>query len=142
MPRQPGRLSWMDGRGRGGALVVGSFEVATLPHLPVPQLRSEHAQPGAGVPPDMLVVVSEDGKTFHAGPDAPCIHDKAHFGQSPAREALREGYAPCVRCMKQYLNENARPRTQTTDDALRIRQFRSAKFKLICCWFCGGMEFG
>jgi hypothetical protein len=52
-----------------------------------------------------MVVVSEDGKTFHA---AGCrfIHDKA-LRTIPASEALREGYAPCVRCMRKYLSENA-----------------------------------
>ena len=68
-----------------------------------PELRSEHAQPGAGVPPDMLVVVSTDGKTFHAA-GCPFIHDKAHIQTIAAREAQRAGYAPCIRCMKQYLN--------------------------------------
>jgi hypothetical protein len=39
---------------------------AAPPSVGHPELRSEHAQPGARVPPDMLVVVSTDGKTFHA----------------------------------------------------------------------------
>ncbi|HZD06843.1 MAG TPA: zf-HC2 domain-containing protein, partial [Candidatus Limnocylindrales bacterium] len=41
-------------------------------------LRSEHAKPAlVPVPADMMVVVADDGKTFHA---AGCrfIHDKAH----------------------------------------------------------------
>jgi hypothetical protein len=54
-----------------------------------------------------MVVVAEDGKTFHA---AGCefIHDKARLRTITASEALREGYAPCVRCMKKYLSESAR----------------------------------
>ena len=67
-----------------------------------PELRSEHAQPGTGVPPDMMVVVSTDGKTFHAA-GCPFIHDKAHIRTIAAREAVRQGYVPCVRCMKKYL---------------------------------------
>ncbi len=51
----------------------------------------------------MMVVVSTDGKTFHAA-RCPFIHDKAHIQTIAARGALREGYAPCVRCMRQYLN--------------------------------------
>ena len=42
-------------------------------------LRSEHAKPAVvPVPGDMMVVVTDDGKTFHA---AGCrfIHDKAHL---------------------------------------------------------------
>src|SRR5947209_9564914 len=41
-------------------------------------------------------------KTFHA---AGCrfIHDKAHLRTIAAGEAIREGYAPCMRCMRKYL---------------------------------------
>ena len=85
-----------------GILLAGSFEVARSSVFGGPALRSEHAQPGRGVPPDMLVVVSTDGKTFHV-PGCRFIHDKAHIQTIQAREAMREGYAPCVRCMKEYL---------------------------------------
>jgi len=66
-------------------------------------LRSEHAKPAVvPVPADMMVVVTDDGKTFHA---AGCrfIHDKAHLRTIAAGEAIREGYAPCMRCMRKYL---------------------------------------
>ena len=87
-------------------LVAGSFEMARSSGFGRTQLRSEHAQPGRGVPPEMMVWVYPDGKTFHA---AGCeyILDRAHLKTVAAREALREGYVPCVRCMKKYLNENA-----------------------------------
>ncbi|MGD0212917.1 MAG: zf-HC2 domain-containing protein [Terriglobales bacterium] len=85
-----------------GILVAGSFGVARSSVFSRPELRSEHAQPGTGVPPDMMVVVSTDGKAFHAA-GCPFIHDKAHIRVIQAREALRQGYAPCVRCMKKYL---------------------------------------
>lgn len=100
MPRKRGTaFGWMVAAA-AAILVVGSFEVASS-FVP-PELRSEHAQPGTGVPPGLMVVVAEDGKTFHA---AGCrfIHDKARLRTIPASEALREGYAPCVRCMKKYL---------------------------------------
>jgi len=97
-----GFLGWMVAAA-ATVLVAGSFEVARSSVSSHPELRSEHAQPGAGVPPDMLVLVSTDGKTFHV-PGCPFIHDKAHIQTIAAREALRAGYAPCVRCMKQYLN--------------------------------------
>jgi hypothetical protein len=89
-----------------GMLVAGSVEVARSSGFGRTQLRSEHAQPGRGVPPEMMVLIYPDGKTFHA---AGCeyILDKAHLRTVAAREALREGYVPCVRCMKKYLNENA-----------------------------------
>lgn len=93
-----------------GVLVAGSIEVARS-SVGRP-LRSEHAQPGKGVPPEMLVLVYPDGKTFHV---AGCeyILDKAHIRTVQAREALREGYVPCVRCVKKYLNEQARLQTRT-----------------------------
>jgi Putative zinc-finger len=102
MPRKRGTaLGWMVAAA-AAILVVGSFEVGNSSSFTPPELRSEHAQPGIGVPPEMMVVVTEDGKTFHA---AGCrfIHDKARLRTIPASEALREGYAPCVRCMKKYL---------------------------------------
>ena len=94
-------LGWMVAAA-AAVLVAGSFEVARSSGFGRPVLRSDHAQPGIGVPPDMMVVVSADGKTFHA---AGCtfIHDKAHIQTIQAGEALRRGYAPCVRCMKKYL---------------------------------------
>jgi hypothetical protein len=84
-------------------LVAGSFEVARSSVFSQPGLRSEHAQPGARIPPDMLVVVSTDGKTFHAA-GCPFIHDKPHIQTIAAREALRQGYDPCVCCMRKYLS--------------------------------------
>jgi len=83
-------------------LVGGSVELARSSVFSHPELRSEHAQPGNGVPPDMMVVVATDGKTFHVA-GCPFIHDKARLRTIAAREAMQEGYAPCVRCMKKYL---------------------------------------
>ncbi len=103
MPRsRRGFLGWMVAAA-AAVLVAGGFEASRSSILSRPELRSEHAQPGTGVPPDMLVVVSTDGKTFHA---AGCrfIHDKAHIRTISAREAQQAGYTPCIRCMKRYLN--------------------------------------
>jgi hypothetical protein len=83
-------------------LVAGSFEVARSSVFSHSELRSEHAQPGNGVPPDMMVVVTTDGKTFHVA-GCPFIHDKARLRTIVAREAMLEGYTPCVRCMRKYL---------------------------------------
>jgi hypothetical protein len=83
-------------------LVAGTIEVARSSTFRGPELRSEHARPGTGVPPNMMVVVSEDGKLFHvAGCDY--IHEKTKLRTVTAAEAERQGYAPCVRCMKKYL---------------------------------------
>jgi methylphosphotriester-DNA--protein-cysteine methyltransferase len=68
-----------------------------------PELKSEHAQPGQGIPPDMLVVVTADAKVFHV---AGCgvIHNKATERTLTAREAMQQGYVPCLRCMREYLH--------------------------------------
>jgi Putative zinc-finger len=94
-------MGWMVAAA-AGVLVAGGLEAARLSGSKAPQLRSAHALPSSHVPPDMMVLVAQDGKTFHR---AGCtfIHDKQHLRQITAREAEREGYAPCVRCMKQYL---------------------------------------
>ena len=65
-------------------------------------LKSEHAQPGHDIPPDMQVVVTDDAKLFHL---AGCefIHNKDRVRTLTAKEAIREGYVPCLRCMRKYL---------------------------------------
>jgi Putative zinc-finger len=107
MPRQRGTaFGWMVAVA-AALLIVGSFELGDSSAFIGPQLRSEQAQPGIGIPPEMMVVVAEDGKLFHAGAGCPLLHDKAHLRTMTASEARREGYTPCVRCMKKYLNESA-----------------------------------
>jgi len=94
-------LGWMVAAA-AACLVAGTIEVARSSALHAPELRSEHARPGTGVPPNMMVVVSEDGKLFHvAGCDF--IHEKTKLRTITAAEAERQGYSPCVRCMKKYL---------------------------------------
>jgi hypothetical protein len=73
-------------------------------------MQSQHAQPANNIPPDMTVVVSEGARDFHvAGCDF--IHNKDKERTLTAREAIREGYVPCVRCMRKYLQTalNASP---------------------------------
>lgn len=102
-------LGWMVAAA-AAVVVAGSFELSRSSVFRQPELRSKHAQPGNGVPPDMMVVVSSDAKIFHAS-GCPFIHDKAHVRTIVAREALKEGYVPCVRCMKKYLQADlASPR--------------------------------
>jgi hypothetical protein len=100
---QPRRtfLGWMVAAA-AACLLFGALEVSRSSVWREAQLRSELAQPSNGVPPDMMVVVSEDGKLFHA---AGCdyIHGKDKLRTMTAAEATHEGYAPCVRCMKKYL---------------------------------------
>ncbi len=101
MPRQRGTFFGWTIALAAAALVLISFEVGSSSAFTRPALRSEHAQPGAGVPGDMQVIISADGKTFHA-PGCRFIHDKEPRTIA-ASEAMREGYAPCVRCMRKYL---------------------------------------
>ena len=94
-------LGWMVAAA-ATVLVAGSFELARSVSRH-PELRSEHARSGHGVPPGMMVIVATDGKTFHVH-GCPFIHDKAHLQTITAGQAMREGYVPCVRCMKKYLS--------------------------------------
>lgn len=65
-------------------------------------LQSEHAQPGHNIPPDMVVVVTAGAKEFH-WPGCDVIHNKETTRTMTAKEAIREGYIPCVRCLRKYV---------------------------------------
>jgi Putative zinc-finger len=83
-------------------LIGGGLRLANSLTL-TPPLRSEHADPGHDIPPDMPVVVSVATKTFHvAGCDF--IHNKETVRTMKASEAIQAGYVPCVRCMRKYLS--------------------------------------
>jgi hypothetical protein len=105
MPRRRGTaFGWLVAAA-AAILVVGGFEVGSS-SVKTPALRSEHAEPGKNVPADMMVVVSADGKVFHA-PGCTFIHEKEKLRTMTASEAEREGYAPCTRCMRKYLQSVA-----------------------------------
>jgi hypothetical protein len=65
-------------------------------------LKSQHAEPAKDIPPEMVVVVSSGAKLFHV-PGCEFIHDKATERTLTAKEAMRMGYVPCPRCLRQYL---------------------------------------
>ena len=65
-------------------------------------LKSQHAEQAKDIPPDMVVVVSSGARLFHV-PGCEFIHDKASERTLTAKEAMREGYVPCSRCLRQYL---------------------------------------
>ena len=94
-------LGWMVAAA-AACLIFATVEVARSSGFRGPQLRSEHAQPGGGVPPDMKVVVAEDGRLFHRA-ECTFIHEKNKLRTLTAAEATSEGYTPCVRCLKKYL---------------------------------------
>ena len=98
-------LGWAVAAAASIFIAVG-IEVARSSVFSRPSLRSEHARPSNRVPPDMMVIVAEGGKTFHV-PGCPFIHDKTRLRTISAHQAEQEGYAPCVRCMKKYLDATA-----------------------------------
>jgi putative zinc finger protein len=65
-------------------------------------VRSQHAEPANNIPPDLVVVVSDGSKIFHVA-GCPFIHDKTSERTITAKEAMRDGYVPCTRCLRQYL---------------------------------------
>jgi len=83
------------------ALIAGGVRIASSSTIPHP-LRSEHAQPGRDIPPDMLVIVTAGAKDFHA-PGCGVIHNKDTERTLTAKEAIQQGYVPCVRCLRKYL---------------------------------------
>lgn len=97
-------------------LVAGGIEVARSSVFRGADLRSEHSRTASHVPPDMMVIVAQEGKTFHVA-GCPFIHDKTELRTIPAQQAEQEGYAPCVRCMKKYLDTTASAGPNRRNDA-------------------------
>ena len=64
-------------------------------------LRSEHSQPAVKTPPG-FVAVTPGGKTFH---DPNCKYIHGPIEMIPAKEAVDEGYTPCIRCMHVALDK-------------------------------------
>jgi predicted anti-sigma-YlaC factor YlaD len=108
-PSKPKRktLSWLVWAATAATLALAALMIGS-PASSEPHLRAEMSHPAAGIPADLVVYVAPDGKTFHI---ATCslLHDKAKAHGIPASEALKEGYAPCVHCMKQYLSARLKP---------------------------------
>lgn len=98
-------------------VMAGGLKVASSRTIPHP-LLSAHAQPGHGIPADLVVVVSADAKDFHA-PGCRFIHDKDKDKERTmtAKEAEREGYVPCVRCMRKYLEVADRGHAEAETEA-------------------------
>jgi hypothetical protein len=96
-------LGWMVAAA-AAVFLAGSYGIARSFTSTKDDLRTEHARAAVLVPPDMMVVVSEDGKLFHGAAACPFIHDKTKVRSIVARDALLLGYTPCVRCMKKYVS--------------------------------------
>jgi hypothetical protein len=122
MPRRRGNaLGWMMALGFA-ALMLLSFEVGNSSQdaTAAPDLRSDMARSGIHIPADLTVVAVNEGKIFHV-PGCRFIHDKDKLQTMTAGEALREGYAPCVRCLKKYLSQG-RTAGQNEAQTARLEQ--------------------
>lgn len=84
-------------------LAVGTIELARSSAGQRAEVQSKLAQHAKKpIPPDMPVVVSDNGKLFHR---AACgfILNRATIRKTTAGEALQEGLTPCTRCLSAYL---------------------------------------
>lgn len=78
-------------------------------------LKSEHAQQAHQIPPNMPVIVTAGAKVFHAA-GCPFIHNKATEHTLTAKEAMEQGYVPCLRCMRKYMDTTAKVGAGSEDD--------------------------
>ncbi len=78
--------------------------------------KTQMAQAGKGIPPDLQVVVTADAKVFHV-PGCGVIHNKATERTLTAKEAIAQGYVPCLRCLRQYLQTASAGHLETAQDA-------------------------
>jgi hypothetical protein len=76
-------------------VLYAGWVAATAVTRPHP-LRSQHSEPAAMAPHEM-VAVTEDGKLYHR-PDCRYIHGPVRM--ESAEQAVADGYTPCTRCMK------------------------------------------
>lgn len=74
---------------------------AAITRAIAPGLRTEHSRPAMKAPARMVAVVA-GGKTFH---DPRCKYMHGAPKMMSAEEAIRKGYSPCVRCMREALHE-------------------------------------
>jgi hypothetical protein len=86
------------------ALLAGGLALGSFGALGQPPIRSLLAKPPSGVPASLMVAVCDEGRLFHV-PGCKYLH--THDDENPrmmtAAEAMRQGYTPCVRCLRQYL---------------------------------------
>jgi hypothetical protein len=96
------------------ALIAGGLRVANS-LTSNPPMKITQAQPGRDIPPDMVVVVSADTKLFHVA-GCPFIHNKDQERTLTAKEAIEQGYTPCLRCLRKYLDVAGNLGADSDDD--------------------------
>ena len=83
------------------ALIITGYKLTTVLTFR-PPAQSILALPANNIPPNLQVVVSDGSRVFHI-PGCRYIHDKASERTLTAKEAIRQGYVPCSRCLRKYL---------------------------------------
>jgi hypothetical protein len=83
------------------ALIAGGLKLTNTFTFRRP-VKSILAVPANNIPPDLQVVVADGAKLFHV-PECDLIRNKTDLRKMTAKEALQQGFAPCSRCLKQYL---------------------------------------
>jgi len=81
------------------SLILATLLVVRARDREFSTFKTQHSQPAVRAP-QTLVVVTDQGKTFHV-PNCPYLHGKRRV--LTAQEAVREGYVPCVRCERALL---------------------------------------
>ena len=93
--RRISRRAWLVSVGVTGAVAASAVLAAALGRF-VPHPLSEMSKPARRLPQSLVAIV-DGGKLFHV-PGCPFMHGTYHM--VTAEEAVREGYAPCTRCMR------------------------------------------
>jgi hypothetical protein len=106
-----------------GVLLAGVVGLGNSSVFAHPDPRSRLAQPAYKIPGELKVVVSSEGKLFHV-PGCRYLHNKV--GETAetmtAEQAMRDGFAPCPRCLHQYLSEAVEcPRNPSGHEPLVVK---------------------
>jgi Putative zinc-finger len=99
-------------------LFAGGLRFASSSTVPHPML-SAMGQPAHGIPPDMVVVVTAGAKEFHR-PGCGVIHHQATARTLTAKEAIEQGYVPCPRCLRNYLEVVAGRKVEETESQAEL----------------------
>jgi hypothetical protein len=86
------------------ALIAGGVSLGDSSYFRQPDLRSQLSQSPHGIPASLVVTACTEGRVFHV-PGCKYIHrkDGERLETMTAEQAIKEGYAPCSRCLRQYL---------------------------------------
>jgi hypothetical protein len=90
------------------ALIIGGFWLTSVREQErvQSQMQRNRELAAKNIPPDMKVVVAARGKIFHVA-ECGLIQGK-ELRSMTAKEALDQGFAPCTRCLRKYLEASGR----------------------------------